>query len=187
MRDYLTIGPTPSHEDCAQVGSPDYRARARRECQAFINQLRRQHGPEPDGAGLRVKTEAHDFGSYFEVACYYDTECPEAAAYALKCEGETPGEWDAEARRELAAAPTRPMTVGAVLAHTTPAPAVRWIGPVPTCDFCQAPGDHAGFIDGKTKRGPWATMCPRCHAAHGLGLGPGVGQEYDHAGVKVAG
>jgi hypothetical protein len=28
MRDYFCIGPTPSNEDCAQVGQPNYREKA---------------------------------------------------------------------------------------------------------------------------------------------------------------
>ena len=28
MRDYFSIGPTPSEEDCAQVQQPDYRRKA---------------------------------------------------------------------------------------------------------------------------------------------------------------
>lgn len=190
--DYLTIGSSPAGEDCAQVGSKDYGTRARRECNAFINQLRRQFGEEPDGAELRVKGQSHDFGTYYEVWCYYDPAVEGALAYALKCEGEAATEWDDEARKELAAKPVngtaRPGTVGAVLDAKTPAPKVRrWLGPIPACDFCGKPGSAEGFVDGKTKLGPWASMCPRCHAEHGVGIGQGRGQEYDSAGVKVAG
>jgi hypothetical protein len=34
------------------------------------------------------------------------------------------------------------------------------------------------FVDGETKSGPWANMCPLCHAKHGRGLGIGKGQRY---------
>ena len=194
MRDYLSIGSTPAEEDCAQVGSADYGTRARRECTAFVNQLRRQFGPEPEGCELRVKGSAHDHGTYYEVWCFYDSDTPEGLAYALKCEGSAATEWDDEARKELAppAPPKRTraaLTVGAVLEHKVgPAPKVRrWLGPIPACDFCGQPGSQAGFIDGATQGGPWASMCPRCHAAHGVGLGAGRGQEYDRTGVKVDG
>jgi hypothetical protein len=36
MREYLTLGPAPCNEDCAQVGQPDYHERAREECRRFI-------------------------------------------------------------------------------------------------------------------------------------------------------
>jgi hypothetical protein len=181
MRDHLTIGPTPSGEDCAQVGSPDYAKQARKECTAFINQLRRKFGPEPDGADLRIKSNPHDFGSYYDVACYYDTDDEAAVAYALKCEGETPEEWDDEARKELNGEPRRALGK-ALRAEPTP-PVKRWNGTIPNCDFCGT----RGFVDGKTKQGPWAVMCPPCAAAHGIGIGPGIGQEYDRTGELVAG
>jgi hypothetical protein len=34
------------------------------------------------------------------------------------------------------------------------------------------------FIDGATKTGQWAYMCPKCHAAYGYGLGVGRGTKY---------
>lgn len=101
MRDYLTIGATPPGEECAQVGSDGYYERAKKECRAFLNQLKRQFGDEPKGADLRVKGFSHDFGTYYEVVCYYDEESEEAADYAFRLESETPEEWDAAARQEL--------------------------------------------------------------------------------------
>lgn len=123
MRDCVYIGSTPSDESCQQVGMPSYDAAiARRECRAFINQLRRVFGEEPDGAELRVKVERHDFGSYPEVVCYYDDENAEATEYAYKCEGDCPTNWDLPAIVELqpAASITNgyklpSMTIGAVL------------------------------------------------------------------------
>jgi hypothetical protein len=100
--DYLCIGSAPSDEECAQVGSEGYARRAKAECAAFINQLRRVFGGEPDGARLRTKSNAHDYGTYFEVVCDYEEENQKALDYALKVEGETPQEWDDEARKELA-------------------------------------------------------------------------------------
>lgn len=98
MRDYLEIGPTPSDEDCAQVGSDDYRHRALLECDIFILQLRREFGDEPPGCNLRVKPSIHDFGTYFEVVCYYSSE--EGLSYALRCEASNPN-WDEESICEL--------------------------------------------------------------------------------------
>jgi hypothetical protein len=56
--------------------------------------------------------------------------------------------------------------------------AVYWTGPAPTqCDICTAPITDA-FIDGKTRMGPWANMCRKCHVHLGVGLGTGKGQHY---------
>lgn len=65
---------------------------------------------------------------------------------------------------------------------------VKWIGPLPDeCDFCRDERLRGGFVDGKTKEGPWATMCRPCHKEHGVGLGPGLGQLYDERGYKLEG
>lgn len=56
-----------------------------------------------------------------------------------------------------------------------------WLGEAPAaCDICQRPLKNT-FIDGKTKHGPWAIMCPPCHVHHGMGLGEGTGQLYEKA------
>jgi hypothetical protein len=92
-RDYIDIGSTPADEPCAQVGEPDYARKARSECNRFIQLIRRTLGPEPEGAQLSVKSNPHDFGTYYEVVCYYDTESEEAYSYALRCESEAPTQW----------------------------------------------------------------------------------------------
>lgn len=57
---------------------------------------------------------------------------------------------------------------------------VKWAGKLPNCDFCnKLPEDYFYFIDGKTKYGPWAIMCPDCFIEFGVGLGTGLGQKYD--------
>lgn len=63
---------------------------------------------------------------------------------------------------------------------------VYWQSPVPTaCDLTGHVGglhdnitERGEFVDGRTKMGPWANMCVRCHDRHGVGLGTGKGQRY---------
>ena len=57
----------------------------------------------------------------------------------------------------------------------------KWFGSWPAvCDFCGVDlASFDAFIDGRTKCGPWALMCPVCHEDDGVGLGPGHGQKYD--------
>ena len=93
MRDYFSIGPTPSEEDCAQVGQPDYRRTAMEECQRFIERIRTTLGPEPPDAELAIKSFPHDFGSYYEVVCYYDTTNERSMRYAWKVEKKAPTRW----------------------------------------------------------------------------------------------
>ena len=102
MRAHLYIGSSPPSESCAQVGSDGYIEQARRECCAYIDQLRRVFGPEPMGARLAVHSNPHDFGTYLSVVCHYDPEHPASLEYAFKCEGSTsPQEWDELARHAL--------------------------------------------------------------------------------------
>jgi len=49
MSDYITLGPTPYAEDCAQVGRDDYFERSRKECRAYIGQLERLYPKLADG------------------------------------------------------------------------------------------------------------------------------------------
>lgn len=105
MRETIEIGTTPFEEDCAQVGSEDYTHRARKECAAFRSQLRRLFGQEPEGASLFIKSNPHDFGNYYEVACRFDDENEAASSYAYACEGGAPARWDEEARKELGLGP----------------------------------------------------------------------------------
>ena len=56
----------------------------------------------------------------------------------------------------------------------------KWLGTWPAqCDCCHSKLDtHTFFVDGRTKSGPWALMCPVCHDRFGKGLGLGRGQRY---------
>jgi len=99
--DTLELASAPVGEECAQLGSPDYYERAKKECNAFIGQLRRKFGKEPVGARLYVKANAHDFGSYYEVACKFDGSNQEAIEYAFDLEANLPENWDKQAKSEL--------------------------------------------------------------------------------------
>jgi hypothetical protein len=101
MTEWLDIGCSPWGETCAQVGTADYYPRARCECRAYIGQLRRLFGNEPDGARLIVKSNPHDFGDYLSVACQFDPANEATVVYAYRCEREGPEEWDALAKHEL--------------------------------------------------------------------------------------
>ena len=94
MRDYLSIGSSPADEDCVQVGTENYAARARQECSRYIELLRLKFGPEPKGAELVVKGFPHDFGTYYEVVVWYDDNDRAGLEYALLLEGNAPATWD---------------------------------------------------------------------------------------------
>lgn len=94
MRDYINIGPVPPEEECAQVGSFDYNLKARKECERYIEVIRKKLGREPEGARLVTKSFPHDFGSYMEVVCYFDDKNRQSMNYAYACESDGPSTWD---------------------------------------------------------------------------------------------
>jgi hypothetical protein len=101
MRDYFSIGPTPSAEDCAQVGQPDYHQQAVEECRRFIELIRKTLGPEPEGAELAIKSFPHDFGTYYEVVVWFERDHAAAVAYAERCEDGAPTTWDGDEETPL--------------------------------------------------------------------------------------
>ena len=95
MRDYIDIGSAPCEEDCVQVTKEgDYVQAMREECKRFIAAIRSKLGPEVGSAQLRVKGNPHDFGTYYEVVCYFDSEDEEGMDYAFRCESDAPSTWD---------------------------------------------------------------------------------------------
>ena len=101
MNDCMPLGPVPYAEDCAQLGTPGYYERARKECRAYRNQLRRVFGEPPGNASFVMKSFPHDLGSYHEICVRYDPNNEEESDFAYMCEGNLPELWDEEARKEL--------------------------------------------------------------------------------------
>jgi hypothetical protein len=94
MRDYLTLGPTPADEECAQLGAPEYAARARAECARFIALLGRKFSPPPPGVEFRILPQRHDFGTYYEAAVHFDAADAAQIAYAYAVEENLPRHWE---------------------------------------------------------------------------------------------
>ena len=66
--EFLDIGPTPSGEDCAQVGNKtyDYYELSKIELVAYANQLKRMFPDMPQGLRIVKKANPHEFGTYYE-------------------------------------------------------------------------------------------------------------------------
>lgn len=101
MRDSIELGSTPYEETCAQVGAPDYRARALAECKALIAQLYRENPGIDSLVDLRVLWHPHDFGNYAEVSVFFDDASEESTVAAYMVEENFPAYWDELARAEL--------------------------------------------------------------------------------------
>ncbi len=118
MRDYVSIGSTPCDEKCVQVSSTeDYIGPMRDECRRFMELIRKKLGPEPEGARLALKGSPHDFGTYYEVVCYYEDTNEEATKYAYRCESEAPAKWDDDKPLTDAVAPVDVVTGGVLHEH----------------------------------------------------------------------
>jgi len=105
LTDYFELGSSPTDEDCAQVGTPEYLERMRIETRQLIRMLE-EHHPVPDGLRGRyaVKGFPHDFGTYHEVCAVFDPDSPTAYDWAMAAEDRVPRRWDAAALAALAAA-----------------------------------------------------------------------------------
>ena len=106
MRESITLGSSPHDEPCAQLGTVGYSELAREECRVYADQLRRMYEAEhgralPDGVTLRTKSNAHDFGVYYEVAVVFNASDEEAMAAAFWFDGNAPAKWDEIARQQL--------------------------------------------------------------------------------------
>lgn len=88
-----TLGSCPALEDAAQLGEPDYEARAKRECLRFITRIREVHGREPAGVCLRVQSHRHDFGFYYEVEIAWVEGDAGAEGYATRVQAAPPERW----------------------------------------------------------------------------------------------
>ncbi len=95
----MTISSAPYDEDCVQVNpNADYIEPMKAECRRFIELIRKKLGDEPPGATLAIKSFPHDFGTYYEVVCWYDDENEAAAEYAALCESDAPRTWNDDKR-----------------------------------------------------------------------------------------
>jgi len=104
MKDYIELCSVPVEEPCAMIGADDYPKRARLECRAFIDQLERTFpGAIAAGVYFRTRSNPHDFGTYYEVAVYFDDDDEEQAEWAYCIEENLPTHWDDDARNYLAA------------------------------------------------------------------------------------
>lgn len=100
--DYIYLGPAPANENCAQVGEPDYRIKAKKEMNTFIDQIYRQF-PEIEETSIviRAKFFPHDYGSYGDVVVIYDADDQESTILALKIESDVDTYWDDESLIKL--------------------------------------------------------------------------------------
>lgn len=101
MRQELELGSAPANEECAQVGKMNYQDLAKKECGVYKRQLERVFKSMPPNTFFAIKAFQHDFGSYYEVAIFYEDDSDKSAEYAFNVEENVPLKWDKEALDEL--------------------------------------------------------------------------------------
>ncbi len=107
MINYLELGSSPANEPCVQTTDPDYCELAVVECRRFKALLAAHYAAQHAGrecpVSLRVKSNSHDFGTYYEVAVRFDDRVEAQIEAAYWFEENAPTEWPA-VDPELAAA-----------------------------------------------------------------------------------
>ena len=102
MTNYVSsLGTCPYDEVPTPAGK--WPTREREECAAFIRQLRRVVGQEPEGARLVIKREPGGNGGYLDVQCAWEDGNDAAREYAFKSDRSVPARWDLFALVELTA------------------------------------------------------------------------------------
>ena len=103
MTDYIYLSATtPCDESCAQVGVDDYMKNSKMEAHAYIKQLIRTFGVNPEGTKFVLAYCPHDFGTYIDIKFFYDDEDQRHVAYMSQVESGCE-KWDDDALNELKA------------------------------------------------------------------------------------
>jgi hypothetical protein len=98
--EWLDLGPTPSGEDCLQVGkSTDAEQVA--EIRIYFDQVVRTVNPDRNLVKFKISANPHEFGTYHNLEVGADSENEAAIEEAVRIENGCPEFWDEEAKRKL--------------------------------------------------------------------------------------
>lgn len=93
-KETMELGSAPVNEDCAQVGSTNYPSVALEQCRRYKKLLEAKFGDPPGDAYFKVKSNLHDFGTYYEVAVVYNENDEKEVEFAFHVESNLPETWD---------------------------------------------------------------------------------------------
>ncbi len=99
--EYYEFDTVPYGEECAQVGSIDYKKMANLEIVVLIDQIKRTYGNIPDGIVFKKAECYHDFGTYYEIRCYYNEDVEKQVEYVMSIEQNFPKHWDKTSKNIL--------------------------------------------------------------------------------------
>ena len=101
MRDTYEFETTPTNENCQQLGKNYDQALAKLEAKTLVKQLERQFPEQPEGVYYRIRSNPHDFGSYYSVQLVYNDEDQNHCSFLNKLEENFPELWDEKAKIDL--------------------------------------------------------------------------------------
>jgi hypothetical protein len=97
---YIELGSSPANEPCVQTTDPNYSELGRAECLRYRDLLAASysaaHGGKASPAALKLKSNMHDFGTYYEIAVRFDDRDPAQVRAAYWFEENAPTEWPAQ-------------------------------------------------------------------------------------------
>lgn len=102
MRNYYDFDTTPAGEDCAQMSTDhydEYRRISRLEAGLMMKMINR-HLKVPEGIGMKVAWQPHDFGSYSVIRVYYEEGDEKQERFMEQME-DLPDKWDPDLAIEL--------------------------------------------------------------------------------------
>ena|SRR3990167_1272859 len=98
MYDFFDLGSTPSDEECVQVSkNQDYLGDMKREVKRYKDYLERLFSIPEELEGdcfFSIKSNSHDFGTYYEVVIKFNDEVDLAGEFASYVEHYCPQTWD---------------------------------------------------------------------------------------------
>ena len=94
MKSYIELGPTPTDEECVQVGSEEYESEWKKEGKRYIELLQKLFPQyEEFGTSFSIKSFPHDFGTYHEVVIWYEEDTP-GEEFVYFVENHLPRTWN---------------------------------------------------------------------------------------------
>ena len=94
MTDYLYLGPVPCEEDAIQVSPTCDTVAMKKQVRDYVTMLEERFPDAPEEAYFSIKTEYHDYGTYYEAVVKYKDCDEDAVNYAFFVESNLPSRWD---------------------------------------------------------------------------------------------
>jgi hypothetical protein len=92
--DYLYLGPTPFEEDAIQLSPTCDTVEMRKQVRDYVAMLEKRFPNAPDEAYISIKSEYHEYGTYYEAIVKYNKKDEDAVKFAFCVESNLPARWN---------------------------------------------------------------------------------------------